>query len=257
MIGLDFPVKPEWVYDVLHLWQPNQPVSDLIQSALAQTMQELGGEKTRRNSLSIILRNFVTIEGGGNSRHTVNQDVWVTFSQRYSVGMIFPAYLAQIIAQNDVAQDATKYITQRCSLGETLQRADLKRYIIGRYGERKVVTNAVSAFLRSLQYFGILSPGDKRGEYIYIRQLIVSQEVFPLVVWSWWRANPRPQIELEVFRNSPALAFSSSEYFLNYWKTFQPNLWVISERLDKRFVTFQETQSETWENTLISLIDQV
>ncbi|MFC2054330.1 hypothetical protein ACFLV7_08545 [Chloroflexota bacterium] len=257
MIGLDFPVKPEWVYDVLHLWQPNQPVSELINAALSKTMQELGGEKTRRNSLSIILRNFVTIEGGGNSRHTVNQDVWVAFSQHYSVGMMSPAYLAKIIAQNDVAQDATKYIMQRYSLGDTLHRADLKRYIIGRYGERKVVTNTVSAFLRSLQYFGILSPGDKQGEYIHIRQLSVSQEVFPLVVWSWWCANPRPQIELEVFRNSPALAFSSSEYFLNYWKAFQPNLWVISERLDKRFVMLQETQSEKWKNTLISLIGQV
>jgi hypothetical protein len=77
MIGLDFPVKPEWIHDVHMLWQPEQPVGNLVQAALERTMQELGGEKTRRNSLSIILRYFVATEGGGQSRRTTAEDVWV------------------------------------------------------------------------------------------------------------------------------------------------------------------------------------
>jgi len=254
MIGLDFPVKPEWVYDVLHLWQPNQPVSELINAALSKTMQELGGEKTRRNSLSIILRNFVTIKGGGNSRHTVNQDVWVTFSQRYSVGMIFPAYLAQIIAQNDVAQDATKYITQRYSLGDTLHRADLKRYIIGRYGERKVVTNTVSAFLRTLQYFDILTPGEKYGEYQFKQRHEVSEEVFPIIVWSVWNAKPQPSINLQEFNQQPTVAFLETDEFLNYWYGYQSVFWSISERLEGKQATIKNMDEESFQAELINKI---
>ena len=82
MIGLDFPVKPRWIHDVHQLWQPEQSVSGLVRAALGQTMQELGGEKTRRNSLTIILRYFVATEGGGQSRRTAAQDVWVAYARR-------------------------------------------------------------------------------------------------------------------------------------------------------------------------------
>ena len=125
MIGLDFPIRPEWVHDIHDLWQPEQPVSDLVQTSVNQTMQELGGEKTCRNTLSIILRNFVYIEGHGGARHTASQDVWVSFSRTYPVSTMTPTYLAQIIAQNEVAQEATRFLTRRF---RTRKRPEYRRF---------------------------------------------------------------------------------------------------------------------------------
>ena len=109
MIGIDFPIKPEWIYDVHQLWEPGQAISDLVNKGINQTMQELGGEKTRRNTLSIIIRVFVGIEGGGNNRQTLIHDLWPSYSKLFSVSSMLPAYLVQIISTSEVAKEATTF----------------------------------------------------------------------------------------------------------------------------------------------------
>ena len=254
MIGLDFPIKPEWISDVLQLWKPRQPIKELIQDTLSQTMQELGGEKTRRNSLSIILRNFVTIEGKGNSRHTVDQDLWVEYSRQYSISEMAPVYLTQIISNNDVARDASEFIDNRYTIGDKIVSAELKRQIISKYGERKVVTNSVSAFLRTLQYFHVLSDGEKLGEYLYTSKPETSREVFPLLVWSWWKSNRQPQIDLEMFEHQSERQFLDTENFNDYWRSYQTELWTISERLDGKQANLIFVDSESFQEAMITTI---
>ena len=241
MIGLDFPIKPQWIHDVHALWQPNQPVSELVEQALVSTMQELGGEKTRRNTLSIILRNYITIEGGGNSRHTAAQDVWVVYSRKYAAITLAPAYLAQLISANQVAQEAVRFINRRYAPGDVIKSEELKRHIIGQYGERKVVTNMVSAFLRTLQYFGVLEPV-KQGEYLVRNRLILAPEVFPLIFMALWQKEPVPQIDIENFNHTIGDAFLSVDNIDGCWQRYQPGLWVISERQGYRFATVKFTE---------------
>jgi hypothetical protein len=256
VIGLDFPIKPEWVHDIHALWQPRQPVGDLVQAVITQTMQELGGEKTRRNSLTVILRYFVKTEGGGQSRSTVDQDVWVAYSRCYSAGTLAPAYLAHLVAQNEVAQEATRFITQRHSPGETLTSGKLRRHVIGQFGERKVVINASNAFLRTLLYFGVLEDGGKLGVYRFRGRLAVSQEVFPLIVWAWWQRNLSPQIDLETFQVDPMLALLQSEQFGSHWLAYQPALWVIEERIEGRRATLKHADSAGFERALLILLNK-
>lgn len=254
MIGLDFPVKPEWIHDIHMLWQPERPVSDLVQAALERTMHELGGEKTRRNSLSIILRLFVTTTGRGQSHRTAAQDVWADFSRTYPVSTMAPAYLAHLIAQNEVAQAACEFITQRYSPGDTLASTDLRQYVIRRFGERKVVTNAASAFLRSLTGFGVLMEGERRGQFDWVGRLSVLREVFPLIVWTWWQKHLSPQIDLGSFEEDPAVAFLEQDSFALYWRAYQPTLWVLEERLDVRRATLKHADSDVWVHDLIELV---
>jgi hypothetical protein len=257
MIGLDFPVKPQWIYDVHHLWRPAQPVSELVEAAISRTMQELGGEKTRRNSLTVILRYFVATEGGGQSRCTASRDAWVAYSQAYAASTLAPAYLAHLIAQNEVAQEASRFITRRHAPGDPLTSGELRRHVVARFGERKVVTNAVSAFLRTLQHFGVLSPGERLGEYHFATRLLVSREVFPLIVWAWWQAHLSPQIDLDAFGEDPALAFLEPDSFAGHWAAYQPALWVLEERLDGRRATLKYGEADTFEQALLGLLPPV
>lgn len=247
MIGMDFPVKPEWIQAVLALWQPNQPISELVNTALAQTMLELGGEKTRRNSLTIILRCFVPTTGSGQHRRTLGQNAWAVNAQRYALTSLGPAFLAQLIAQNEVALGATQLIAQRHQPGDLFKRDELRRQMIAKFGERKVVTNSASAFLRTLQYFGVLAAGERLGEYRFAYRLIVEREIFPLLVWAIWQAHPAPQIELDAFAAHPALGFIEAGEFASLWRAHQPGLWVISERLDARIATLKLITPQDWE----------
>jgi len=254
MIGLDFPLNPQWIYAVHALWQPRQPVNDLIQLALSQTMQELGGEKTRRNSLTIILRYFVGTEGGGNSRTTLAQDVWVAYSRAYPPDVMAPAYLAHLIAQSDVAQVVTEFIHRRYNPGDDISSSDVRRYVITRFGERKVVTNAASAFLRTLQHFGVLGEGARVGQYRYLGQLAVQREVFPLLVWSWWQRYLEPQIDLQAFAASPAFAFLHTESLDAHWRVYQSTLWVLEERIEGQRATLKYTDAAALEGAVMRVM---
>jgi len=254
VIGLDFPVKPRWIHDVHNLWQPAQPIGELVQAALAQTMQELGGEKARRNSLTIILRYFVTTEGGGQSRRTASQDVWAAYARAYPAGILAPAYLAHLIAQNEVAQEASRFITHRYALGDALTSTELRRHIVARFGQRKVVTNAASAFLRTLQYFGVLAAGERLGEYHFIARLLVFREVFPLIVWAWWQRHLSPQIDLDGFERNSAAAFLRRDDFTDLWRVYQPSLWTLEERLDGRRVTLKYAAASSLMEALLALV---
>jgi hypothetical protein len=256
VIGLDFPVKPQWIHDVHALWQPEQPIGDLVQAAITKTMQELGGEKTRRNSLTVILRYFVKTEGGGQSRRTAAQDVWVAYSRHYPASTLAPAYLAHLIAQNEVAQYATGFITRRYAPGDRLVSSALRRHTIAQFGERKVVINAANAFLRTLLYFGVLEDAGKLGHYRFLGPLAVSREAFPLIVWAWWRHHLDPQIDLDGFMEDASLAFLQfePEHLASYWRAYQPVLWVLEERIEGRRATLKHADAEGFERALLELV---
>lgn len=251
MIGLDFPVKPEWIHDVHQLWQPEQPIGDLVQAAIRQTMPELGGEKTRRNSLGLILRYFVATEGSNSSRRTAAKDVWVCYSRAYPVATMAPAYLAHLIAQNEVAQEISRFLTQRYGPGDTFNSSELRRHVSAVFGQRKVVTNTASAFLRSLTAFGVLTPTPRNAEYQFIGKLSIPTETFPLIVWTWWQAHQSPQIDLDDFSTTPELAFLQTANLLPQWTQYQSTLWSLDERLEGRRATLKYVEAKLFEDALL------
>lgn len=254
MIGLDFPVKPEWIHDVHHLWRPGQLVRDLVQAALAGTMHELHGEKSRRNSLTVIVRYFVATEGGGQSRRTAAQDVWGAYSRRYPARTMAPAYLAHLVAQNDVAHQAADFIARRYGPGDDLTSGELRRHLYARFGQRAVVANAGSAFLSTLRHFGVLASGERAGDYRFAARLPVPREAFPLIVWAWWQRSLAPQVDTGDFREDPVMTFLQPEGLLDLWRVHQPALWTLEERLEGRRVTLKHATASAWTEALLALV---
>jgi hypothetical protein len=256
MIGLDFPVKPAWIHDVLRLWQPDQPIGGLVNAALAQTMSELGGEKTRRNSLTVILRYFVPTVGGGQTRRTTHENVWAAYAATFSPEALAPAFLVRIIAGNDVAREAVHALARRREADTSFNSQELRRRIIAKFGERKVVVNSANAFLRTLVYFGVLEAGDKLGQYRFLAPLPVTQQVFPLLVWAWWEAHPSPQIDLDVFAEKLALSFLETADFLVYWRAYQPELWLLGERIEGKRATLRQAESDAFQKILFNVVNR-
>lgn len=42
MIGLDFPIRPEWIHDVLQLWQPGESLPSFKLPAYFSAQRETG-----------------------------------------------------------------------------------------------------------------------------------------------------------------------------------------------------------------------
>lgn len=217
-------------------------------------MQDLGGEKTRRNSLSIILRAYVPAKGQGSSRRTTSPNVWAAYAGIYPASTLAPAYLAQLILHNEVAQEVTRYIVRRGSAGGSFTSSQLRRHLLGRYGERKVVTNSASAFLTTLRSFGVLRAEEDARSHQLAAPLPVAREAFPLLVWAWWGAHGAPQIDLEAFAQDPAMAFLDGGGFPSLWRAYQPGLWVLEERFEGRRAAMKQTEEAGWDAVLLSLV---
>ena len=252
MIGLDFPLKPEWIQAVLRLWEPQQPITQLLERSLAEAMPEVSGEKTRRNSLSILLRMFVPTVA--NSRMTNAQNIWASYAAQQSLQALVPAFLARIISESEVAQVLSQYITQRYQPGNVISSSGIRGTAVGKFGERKVVMNAASAFLTTLQAFSVLKPGSKRGEYVIQPPMPVSPDIFPLLVWAWWQQNPVPQIDPDAFNGLPPYQWLTQDEFSQYWRRYQPDLWSISERLDNQMITLKHPDPLNFEKKMIVIL---
>ncbi len=241
MIGFDFPIRPEWAYDVHQIWQPEMLVSDLATQALQKTMRELGGEKTRANTLGIILRYLVRTEGHPRSRNrkTAELDALVEASQKWSLASVMPVYLARILLLNDVAGAAARFVTQRYNVDDTVTRSEIRQYIINEFGERKVVLNTVSSFVRTLDYFGVFTAVEGQGVYRFNGRLRTDTELFPLLVLAWLERYQTPQIDLEAFRSNPAFHFLAIDNFAEGWRRYNGRYWSLESRLESERATLK------------------
>jgi hypothetical protein len=144
-------------------------------------MRELGGEKTRRNTLGNIIRYLIRTEGApsSRSRKLAKIDALVAAAQQWPVTTIKPLYLARILLLNDVAYAAARFVAQRYDVGDTVTRGEIRQQIISEFGERKVVLNAVSGFVRTLDYFGAFTAVEGQGVYRFNGRLRYRYRIVP------------------------------------------------------------------------------
>jgi hypothetical protein len=71
----------------------------------------------------------------------------------------------------------TRFAAQRYDVGNTLTRSDIRQQIISELGERKVVLNAVSSFVRTLDYFGVFTALEGQGVYRFNGRLRANTEL--------------------------------------------------------------------------------
>lgn len=255
MIGFDFPIRPSWVHDVHNLWKPNLPISELVVSALQSTMHELGGEKTRRNTLSNILHYFVRIQGKGKERTTLGRDAFATYSKSLTVSAMEAAYLTRIVCLNDVAWSITEHLAKRYQVGDELSSTDIRKHAAGVFGERKVVLNAASSYLSTLKEFGLLEDVGYRTFRLQPTRLLVDNTIFPLLVLSWSEAFAAPQIDLQEFAESPVFLFVDTAHFGRQWRLYQGSLWSLESRLGTERITLRYPEVGLFERQIIALLE--
>lgn len=254
MIGFDFPIRPEWAHDCHQLCQPEMLVDDFVGQALQTTMRELGGEKTRRNTLGNIIRYLIRTEGApsSRSRKLAKVDALVAAAQQWPVTTIKPIYLARILLLNDVAYAAARFVAQRYDVGDTLTRSDIRQHIISEFGERKVVLNAVSSFVRTLDYFGVFTAVEGQGVYQFNGSLRADTELFPLLVLAWLERYQTPQIDLEAFRSNSIFHFFKADDFAEGWQRCNGRYWSLESRLESERATLKYPVLAHFEEEIIS-----
>jgi len=157
MIGLDRPLKPEWIYRLLNMIEPGTPASDYYQ-AFNDIAQELVGKEGKRKVRTIIFRSF--IYSMQTSANFIEANPFITWAQTRSLPDLKPLLLAKILMDYSVTRFITQKISQNVNGDNRFSSSILQKKMVQEYGDRDVVKRSVRSFLRTLHHFGILSPLD-------------------------------------------------------------------------------------------------
>jgi len=251
VIGFDKPVRPEWIHAVGLAWRPHQPATDLIGVVDQVTAAQFSGPETRRKVATIILRYFVETVGGGPDRHTADQDLFAAAASKFSADELRSVYLSHLINCTPILQTITAEIRKRYTLGDQIQSSDFLHRVYEQYGQRGVVTNCVRHFLRTLSWFDCferLAP----NHYRFKARLPVSDQLFPLLVYSWFLNGPGGyHLVPSHFPDHIPFYFLDTTQFSSHLLAFNGVFWVVEKRLDADRVTLKYTSSETFQQALL------
>jgi len=157
MIGLDRPLKPEWIYRLLNMIEPGTPASDYYQ-AFNDIAQELVGKEGKRKVRTIIFRSF--FYSMQSTANFIETNPFITWAQTRSLPDLKPLLLAKILMDYSVTRFITQKISQNMNGDNRFSSSILQKKMVQEYGDRDVVRRSVRSFLHTLHHFGIISPLD-------------------------------------------------------------------------------------------------
>ncbi|MBF0227737.1 MAG: hypothetical protein HQK76_19995 [Desulfobacterales bacterium] len=172
MIGIDRPLKPEWIYETLKMVEIGTKPS-IYNEPFENIAKELVGKEGKRKVRTVIFRSF--IYSFQNSRNSIKPNIFIELAKKYSLEELKPLFLFKILIDYEITRYITKKIAVNIDSSNKLSSFLLSKLMVKDYGDRDVVKRSVRSFFSTLVSFGILSQINKNN-YILSEKLTVSDE---------------------------------------------------------------------------------
>ncbi len=172
MIGLDRPLRPAWIYEVMKIVEVgakpsiyNEPFEDIA--------QELVGKEGKRKVRTIIYRTF--IYSFQKKRTTIENNMFLQWAESRSLNYLKPLFLWKILMDYEIARFIIQKITLGIDHSGHISTQLLSKKLVQQYGDRDVVKRSLRSFMNTLVHFGVLSQENK-SSYILLTKETVSNE---------------------------------------------------------------------------------
>ncbi|MFW9940466.1 MAG: hypothetical protein ACFFFT_05455 [Candidatus Thorarchaeota archaeon] len=153
MIGLDRPLKPEWIYELLQMIKIGDDPSE-YNAPFELIAKELVGKEGKRKVRTVIFRSFVY--AFQPKRVKIQNNIFLEWSSQNSLDYMRPIYLSKIIMDYEI----TRFIINKMDLSVDksgyLSSRILTRKMVQEFGDRDVVKRSVRSFLKTLVHFNLL-----------------------------------------------------------------------------------------------------
>ncbi len=159
MIGLDRPVKPEWIYETLKMIRVgekpsayNQPFEDIA--------KELIGKEGKRKVRTVIFRSF--IYSFQKKRTVIENNLFIEWVKKRPLAYMQPLFLLKLLLDYEIANFIIKKIDLNLKESNVLSSKIITQKMVQEFGDRDVVKRSVRSFLKTLVHFRILK---QQGTY--------------------------------------------------------------------------------------------
>lgn len=151
MIGLDRPIRPEWIYNILKIITVGESPVNYYQN-FEKIAKELIGKEGKRKVRTIIFRSFIyTLQKGSAF---INHNPFLQWVHQSSLKDMKPLFLLKLITDYEICRFVIKKISLNIQPDDSIHIPILMKKTIQEYGDRDVVKRSLRSFLKTLEYFG-------------------------------------------------------------------------------------------------------
>ena len=158
MIGIDRPIRPEWIYETLRIIEPgNKPSA--YNEPFEIIAKELVGKEGKRKVRTIVFRSF--IYSLQNEKNTIKKNEFIEWAKKDSLDHLKPLFLMKILMDYEIARFVVQKMSISIDNSNNLSVNLLSKHMIKEFGDRDVVKRSLRSFLATLVHFGILLKKDQ------------------------------------------------------------------------------------------------
>lgn len=245
MKGFDRPLKPDWIYNVIHEVEIGDKISDHKED-LYDLIWELEGKVGKRKVITVLSRYYLkTTE---NSKGKIVEDVPIIhIAKKYPMEEIQPLLLYQLLFRSPLLRTLTKMIKDIYGYDAPINYNFLRKKVIEKFGEKDISARSIRNLISTLVSFGLL---EKSGnEYQWAKKTSLDELNFCLFLKLYSiEFKKTPQINLD----------DLEEYLFLYYnlpdvnaiaKKYNSILWEYSIRMGQKTIVIHDYFE--WNNKIL------
>lgn len=150
LIGLDRPVRPEWVYELLKMVEIGTAPSRYY-LPFETIVAQLTGKEAKRKVRTIIFRSF--IYSFQNDNKQISSNPLIELTQTKNADFMRPVFLAKLIFDYQICQRIVPKFQLYKNKNHEIPLQLIAKKMVSEYGDRDVVKRSVRSTIRTLSYF--------------------------------------------------------------------------------------------------------
>lgn len=160
LIGLDRPVRPEWIYELLRILKIGTTPAQyylFFETIAAQ----LTGKEAKRKVRTIIFRSF--IYSFQNDNKQISSNPLIELTQTRDADFMRPLFLAKLIFDYQICQRIVPKFQLYKNKNHEIPLHLITKKMVSEYGDRDVVKRSVRSAIRTLSHFKAVRMADNNA----------------------------------------------------------------------------------------------
>ncbi|MCP4110759.1 MAG: hypothetical protein GY749_35405 [Desulfobacteraceae bacterium] len=174
MIGIDRPLRPEWIYDTLRMIEVGKKPS-IYNDPFEKIAEELLGKEGKRKVRTIIFRSFIYSFQKGKT--AIKRNYFIDWAENDTPDHLKPLFLMKILMDYEIARFVVQKMMISTDSSNRLSVSLLSKHMVKAFGDRDVVKRSLRSFLATLVHFGILRKSDQKNFILNEKQPLSHEQV--------------------------------------------------------------------------------
>lgn len=174
MIGLDRPLRPEWIYNILKELKVGDNPKDYYLK-FEEIASELVGKEGKRKVRTIIFRSFIFSMQESSSQ--ISYNLFLEWVKVKKLEELKPIFLLKLLMDYEICRFIIRKTSLSIQPGNIISIPLLNKQVIKEYGDRDIVKRSFRSFLKTLEHFGFIYDLQKTTAKVGRNSILSEQQI--------------------------------------------------------------------------------